>query len=60
MAGSDTHLKPIRLFDIARHSGRPVTEEEKEHLRSCEQCQRMIEVFARQRFDPPDPNEKTG
>jgi hypothetical protein len=60
MTGNDEHLKPLRLFDIARQSGRPVTEHEKQHLRSCDSCQRILEVFARQSFDPPDPDEKAG
>jgi hypothetical protein len=51
MAGSDEHLKPLRLFDLARH-GNQATENEQEHLQRCEECPRIIEVFARQ-FSKP-------
>ena len=48
MKGSDDHLKPLRLFDLARKSGTQLTDIEKQHLRDCEECQRIFEVFARQ------------
>jgi hypothetical protein len=48
MKQSDEHIKPLGLFDIARSSGRPLNETENEHLRRCEACQRILEVFARQ------------
>jgi hypothetical protein len=32
MAGSDEHLKPLRVFHLARNSPRQITEEEKKHL----------------------------
>jgi hypothetical protein len=50
MAGSDEHIQPLRLFDLARQSGNQSTGKENEHLRTCEECQRIVEVFARQ-FD---------
>jgi hypothetical protein len=53
MAGSDDHIKHLRLFDLARQSGNPMSDEEREHLRACEECQRILQVFARQRFDKP-------
>jgi hypothetical protein len=56
MTGSDEHLKPLRLFDIARQSGPPLTEQERQHLRECDECKRIVETFARQKFNPPpDP-----
>jgi len=58
MAESDEHLKPLRLFDISRQSGQPMTEQETQHLRACEECQRMLEVFARQHFEPPSGSTK--
>jgi hypothetical protein len=48
MTGSDEHLKPLRLFDLARKSGTQLTDIEKQHLRDCEECPRILEVFARQ------------
>jgi hypothetical protein len=54
MAQSDEHLKPLRLFDIARNSGSEITEQEEHHLRDCEECKRIVKVFARQFGKPPD------
>ena len=48
MKGSDKHLEPLRLFDLARKSGTQLTDIEKRHLRDCEECQSIFEVFARQ------------
>ena len=48
MAGSDEHLKPLRLFDLARQEQTQPTEKEREHLRECEHCIRILEVFTRQ------------
>jgi predicted anti-sigma-YlaC factor YlaD len=48
MAGSEEHLTPLRLFDLARQSGNQASEIEQEHLQQCEECSRIIEVFARQ------------
>jgi hypothetical protein len=64
MSGSGDHIKPLRLFDIGRDSGSPSSDQEKEHLRQCEECQRIVEVFARQfgkSFRPPPakPNDGT-
>jgi hypothetical protein len=48
MAGSDGHLKPFRLFDLALDGGSQITEEERTHLRECEECQRILATFIRQ------------
>jgi len=48
MAGSDPHIKPLRLFQLARQRGTQPDEKEKEHLRVCEECPLIVEVFARQ------------
>jgi hypothetical protein len=53
MAKSDEHFKPLRLFDLARHSRFEITDEEKEHLHECEECQSILDVFARQFTEPP-------
>ena len=45
MAGSQEHVKPLNLFDLSRDSGSVLTEEEKKHLRECEQCQHVLAVF---------------
>jgi hypothetical protein len=60
MAGSDEHLKPLRLFDIARYQGGEPTEREKEHLRTCENCLRTLETFSRQFAKPPSMRENEG
>ena len=48
MAGSDEHLKPLRLFNLARDGGLETTDEERSHLQDCEECQHVIAVFSRQ------------
>jgi hypothetical protein len=48
MATHDEHLKPLRLFDMARDSGSKITDEEQKHLRDCEECNRVLKVFERQ------------
>ena len=55
MARAD-HLRPIRLFDISQGQGKP-TDEERLHLRECEECQTVILIFARQ-FTPKDKPEQ--
>ena len=61
MAGSDDHIKPLRLFDLSlaevRQSGFELNSEEKQHLRGCEVCQHVLAVFARQ-FSQKPPNDK--
>jgi len=52
MPESDEHLKPLRLFDLARHSRFEITEQERKHLNECEECQRVLDVFARQFTKP--------
>jgi hypothetical protein len=50
MAGNN-HIKPIRLFDMTQAedaSSFQLTEEEKQHLRACEECQDVVVIFARQ------------
>jgi hypothetical protein len=54
MAGTDEHIKLLHLFDLARDS--KSTEEELKHIRECEECQRVREVFARQ-FGKPASNK---
>ena len=48
MARSDEHIKALRLFDLARQEGTQPTEKEMEHLRDCEHCIHILEVFTRQ------------
>jgi hypothetical protein len=52
MSESNDHIKPLRLFDIARESGPEITDHERQHIRACAQCEQIIEVFARQ-FEKP-------
>jgi hypothetical protein len=55
MAGSDEHLKPLRLFDLAWNGGSKITAEERKHLHECEDCENMLEVFARLFTKPSNP-----
>ena len=57
MAGSD-HPKPIRLFDISQGTGKP-TEDEKQHVRDCSECQTVIAIFARQFSSENPPKDKS-
>jgi hypothetical protein len=47
-----SHIKAFRLFDLSQaHSserGFQLTEWEREHLESCEECREVAAVFARQ------------
>jgi hypothetical protein len=50
--GSPEHIKPIRLFELSQadrwqRTGRP-SEMEQQHLQRCEECCRILEVFARE------------
>ena len=57
MAGSQEHIKPLRLFDFSRADAKP-TEEEKEHLRICQECVGVLAIFARQFGKKRPPNDK--
>ena len=61
MAGSDNHIKPLRLFELARFDSVDLNKDEQAHFRTCEECQRVVQVFARQ-FDKPwiPPVKKPG
>ena len=58
MTGSDEHLKPLRLFDLARFGENKATDLEKAHLLACEECQPILEVFARQFSKPTKEKPK--
>lgn len=47
------HPKPIRLFDLSQGSAK-ASEDEKLHVRECEECERIVAVLARQ-FTLEDP-----
>ena len=60
MAGTD-HIKPLRLFDLSQaESGFQLSEEERQHLRGCEECQDILAVFARQFSKQRPPQDKPG
>ena len=42
------HIRTIRLFDVGRGSDSDLSEEEKKHLRECDECREVVAVFARQ------------
>ena len=56
MAGSGQHIKPLRLFDLAR--GAVCTQEESQHLLTCEECSNVLAVFARQFSEKGNPKDK--
>ncbi len=58
MAQGEEHLKPLRLFDLAWNGGSKITDEEKQHLRECEDCQSLLEVFARRLTKPTKPEDR--
>jgi hypothetical protein len=58
MAESGNHIKPLRLFDIGRETGLPLSDEERTHLRECLECQHIVEVFARQFEKPLRPSQQ--
>ncbi len=49
---TENHIKPLRLFDLARLNDFRLNEDEKTHLHECSECERVLEVFARQ-FNKP-------
>jgi hypothetical protein len=53
---TDGHLEPIRLFEIARNRGARLSEKEGKYLHDCQECQPLIEVFARP-FNKPQKDE---
>ncbi len=56
MAGSDKHIKPLRLFDLSLQDA--ATEGEKEHLRICDECRTVLAVFTRQFGKQKHPKDK--
>lgn len=48
MTETDDHLRPLRLFDIARNGGPGMSDQEREHLNECEDCRSEIEIFIRE------------
>jgi hypothetical protein len=48
----EEHIRPLRLFDLSQSGVSKkvfeLEEWEKEHLRECEECTRVLEVFVRQ------------
>ncbi len=45
------HIRTLRLFDLSQQDGFKLNEKEREHFRTCEECQHVVEIFARQ-FNP--------
>src|SRR5215467_4629307 len=48
MARTEEHIKPLRLLDVARDRGFELTENQKKHLRECEECQHVLASLARE------------
>ena len=46
------HIKPQRLFELSQkerwHLSGKFREGEEQHLRECDECERILEVFARE------------
>ena len=55
------HIKPLRLFDLSRiaaaWSGKPITDEEQQHLCECEECANIVVIFTRQFSKETSPND---
>jgi hypothetical protein len=47
MAGSEDHIKTLRLFDLSFLTV-TATKPEKEHLRRCKECRNALAAFTRQ------------
>jgi hypothetical protein len=56
------HIKPLRLFDLSQAESRKsnfrLEDWEKEHLRECDECQHIVEVFARQFTSERPPHDE--
>ena len=60
MAESD-HIKPLRLFDLSQaENDFRLSEEERQHLHVCEECQDILAVFARQFSKQRPSKDKPG
>jgi len=55
---SPEHIKPLRLFELSQaqrwHRTGKLREAEEKHLRECQECERILEVFAREFKDSQD------
>ena len=60
----DEHIQPLRLFNLSQAqeaaSGFQLNEDEKKHLHECEECQNVLEVFARQFSKTRPPKDRPG
>ena len=58
------HIQPLRLFNFSQAqetaSGFQLSEDEKKHLHECEECQHVLEVFARQFSKKRPPKDQPG
>ena len=61
---ADEHIQPLRLFNLSQAqeaaSGFQLNEDEKNHLHECEECQNVLEVFARQFSKTRPPKDQPG
>ena len=61
---ADEHIQPLRLFSLSQAqetaSGFQLNEDEKKHLHGCEQCQQVLEVFAKQFSKTRPPKDQPG
>ena len=59
----DEHIQPLRLFDLSAQeaaSGFQLNQDEKKHFHECEECQSVLEVFARQFNKMRPPKDRPG
>jgi len=60
----DHHIGPHRIFELSQLETAEIvfhmTEWEKEHLRECDECQRILAVFARQFDSERPPHDRRG
>jgi hypothetical protein len=58
------HIQPLRLFNLSQAqeaaSGFQLNDDEKKHLQECEECQSVLEVFARQFSKTRPPKDRPG
>ena len=58
----DDHIGPHRIFELSQLETAEIvfhmTEREKEHLRECDECRRILAVFARQFDSARPPHER--
>jgi hypothetical protein len=57
-----SHIEPVRLFDLsqaeAEKDGFQLDDEEKQHIRECEECQEVLRILAHEFTKHRPPHDK--